>query len=277
MLILFRHDNTAQVIIHTANMIPFDWHNMTQAVWKSPLLPEIGGTAPVESSEMGSGSKFKTDLLNYLKAYDRSGKRIVTKSLVSQLSTYDFSAIRATIVASVPSRQSLETDSATSWGWAGLKNVLSNVPVQGDAPEIVVQISSIATLGPKDTWLDKTLCRALRTSKDKKTTKPSFKIVFPTANEIRRSLDGYNSGSAIHIKIKNPQGVKQLQYLKPLLCHWDGSDKTPPPDSEPVQDAGRKLAAPHIKTYIRFTDTSHTSIDVSLPLPRVQFQVCSHM
>lgn len=269
MLILFRHDNTAQVIIHTANMIAFDWHNMTQAIWKSPLLPELTSTntalsSATESSEMGSGSKFKTDLLSYLKAYDRSGKRVVCKSLVEKLSGYDFSAIRAAIVASVPGKQGMETDSETLWGWRGLQNVLSNVPVQDDNPEIVIQISSIATLGAKDTWLDKTLCKALKTSKDRKTSKPSFKIVFPTANEIRRSLNGYDSGSAIHIKIQKPAQAKQLQYLKPVLCHWasDGRDK-PVAFTETILDAGRKRAAPHIKTYIRFANASHTSIDVS--------------
>ncbi|KAK6352316.1 hypothetical protein TWF730_009146 [Orbilia blumenaviensis] len=31
MLVLFYHDDTAEIVIHTANMIPWDWSNMTQA------------------------------------------------------------------------------------------------------------------------------------------------------------------------------------------------------------------------------------------------------
>jgi tyrosyl-DNA phosphodiesterase-1 len=195
MLILIRHDGMAQVIIHTANMIPFDWENMAQAVWKSPLLPLITDSTPSSQIErMGSGSKFKTDFLNYLRAYD--SKRTICKPLIEQLSKYDFSEIRAALVGSVPGRQDMDTDLQTSWGWAGLKNVLKFVPVAGTEPDIVVQISSIATLGQNDKWLDKTLFEVLKTSKNLK-SRPQFHVIFPTADEIRRSLNGYASGSAI--------------------------------------------------------------------------------
>ncbi len=270
MLILIRHDVTAQIIIHTANMIPFDWTNMTQAVWRSPLLPLLPpgtSTESTQASKFGSGSKFKLDLLNYLKAYDT--KRTICKPLIKQLSLYDFSSVRAALVASVPGKQGIETDSQTSWGWVGLQNVLEHILVKTNDPEIVIQISSIATLGQNDKWLDKTLFKALATSKNAKTPKPKFKIIFPTADEIRRSLNGYASGSAIHVKIQSAAQAKQLQYLKPMLCHWagDGGQHSPASSSNPASkgrnDAGRKRAAPHIKTFMRFTDASHTSIDVS--------------
>jgi tyrosyl-DNA phosphodiesterase 1 len=221
MLILIRHDDTAQVIIHTANMIAFDWTNMAQAVWRSPLLLEIPNNVTLpESNKIGSGSKFKKDLLNYLKAYDT--KRTICKPLIEQLSKYDFSAVRAALVASVPGKQDIETDSETSWGWSGLKNVLSSVPVKTNEPEIVVQISSIATLGGTDKWLEKTLFSSLSPSKNINDSKPKFHIIFPTADEVRRSLNGYQSGSAIHTKIQSAAQVKQLQYLKPIFCHWAG-------------------------------------------------------
>ncbi|KAH8659164.1 tyrosyl-DNA phosphodiesterase [Tricladium varicosporioides] len=262
MLILLRHDDTAQVIIHTANMIAFDWTNMTQAVWKSPLLPKNTGSLSMEdvSSVIGSGSKFKLDLLNYLKAYDT--RRVICKPLIVQLQEYDFSAIRAALIASVPGKQGIETDSESIWGWPGLKKILKSVPVQLGEPEIVIQISSIATLGQNDKWLDKTLFHALRATKNMDDPKAKFKIIFPTADEIRRSLNGYSSGNAIHLKVQSAAQAKQLQYLKPFLCHWagDAKDKALVP-IEPTQDAGRKRAAPHIKTYIRFTDNSKSTID----------------
>lgn len=221
MLILIRYDATAQVIIHTANMIAFDWTNMAQALWRSPFLPEIpqGVTLP-KSSEIGSGSKFKTDLLNYLKAYDT--KRTICKPLIEQLSKYDFSAIRAALVASVPGKQDLDTDADTSWGWPGLRKVLNSVPAKSNEPEIVVQISSIATLGATDKWLENTLFKSLGPSKNIDSSKPKFHIIFPTADEVRRSLNGYQSGSAIHTKIQSAAQAKQLQYLKPIICHWAG-------------------------------------------------------
>ncbi|RDW91985.1 hypothetical protein BP5796_01379 [Coleophoma crateriformis] len=265
MLVLFRHDSTAQIIIHTANMIAFDWTNMAQAVWKSPLLPtlpELHESSP-DSRQIGSGSRFKADFINYLKAYDT--KRKICKSLIEQISVYDFSEIRAALIASVPGKQGIETNAETAWGWTGLKNVLNSVPVQNDKPEIIVQVSSIATLGPSDKWLKQTLFGALGHSQGSATKKPSFKVVFPTPDEIRRSLNGYSSGSAIHIRLQSTQQAKQLQYLKPLLCHWagDGAQHTPA-KADTISEAGRRRAAPHIKTYIRFADHSKTAIDWAL-------------
>lgn len=286
MLILFRHDSTAQVIIHTANMIPFDWTNMTQAMWKSPLLPLLDPEKPnpKESGQMGSGSKFKIDLLNYLGAYHT--KRAICKPLIEQLSKHDFSEISAALVASTPGKQDIELDSIeTAWGWAGLSSILKSIPCSKTQPEIVVQISSIASLGPTDKWLNQTFFKALSTSKDP-SPKPKFKIIFPTADEIRRSINGYSSGSAIHTKILTSAQGKQLAYLKPLLCHWAGDGEqhsstsqtsstsesatssntsnialSPHMASPPPQNAHRKRAAPHIKTYIRFSSSSHKTID----------------
>jgi len=261
MLILIRHDSTAQVIIHTANMIPFDWTNMTQGVWKSPLLPLLKD--PSSSSrppvQIGSGAKFKTDLINYLRAYDT--RRTVCKPLTEQISKYDFSEIRATLIASVPGKQSLADEEETLWGWPGLKNALRSVQVRDSKPEIVVQISSIATLGQSDKWLRETLFNTLSTTKNASPSKPTFRIMFPTADEIRRSLNGYRSGSAIHMKIQSAAQAKQLQYLQPMLCHWAGDGSLNKDPSSPISDAGRKRAAPHIKTYIRFSDAEKSNID----------------
>lgn len=262
MMILLRHDDTAQVIIHTANMIARDWTNMTQSVWRSPLLPllkrpQAQGTAgDGRLPSMGSGEKFKIDLLNYLQEYDR--RRTVCRALVEKLKRYDFSAIRAALIASVPGRHNVHDDSKTKWGWAGLKQALRNVPVQEGKAEIVVQISSIATLGPTDTWLRRCLFDALKTSKNGAQDEPSFKVVFPTPDEIRKSLDGYESGGSIHTKIQSAQQAKQLLYLRPVFCHW-ANDAPRGRDLKPgsiVQEAGRKRAAPHIKTYIRYREKS---------------------
>jgi len=266
MLILIRHDDTAQVIIHTANMIAFDWTNMTQGIWRSPLLPKIANTSTFPPlGKSGCGSKFKLDLLNYLKAYDLSrpaSRSPVCTPLVEELTKYDFSEVRGALIASVPGRQGFETESQTSWGWPGLKSVLENVPVAGSQPEIVIQVSSIATLGGTDKWLDKTLFQTLETSKNQKATKTKFCVIFPTADEIRRSLNGYASGSAIHTKLQSAQQIKQLQYMKSIFCHWagDGAQHSFNHNTS-KSDAGRKRAAPHIKTYTRFTNSSRESID----------------
>ncbi|KAI1319328.1 tyrosyl-DNA phosphodiesterase [Xylariaceae sp. FL0255] len=270
MMIMLRHDDTAQVIIHTANMIERDWRNMTQGVWCSPPLPLLKSTEKEvdrKDKPIGSGPRFKFDLLNYLRAYNM--RRNVCRSLVEKLSKYDFSAIRGALIASVPGKHSTEQGpSSTRWGWQGLRETLKTVPVQDGPSNIVVQISSIATLGAKDDWLQRTLFDSLaptasstsssRTQSDP--PRPNFKVVFPAADEIRQSLDGYVSGGSIHTKIQSAQQTKQLEYLRPIFHHWaDVNEVT----QSTYKDAGRDTAAPHIKTYIRHNQ-SKSSLDWAL-------------
>ncbi|KAJ6077435.1 uncharacterized protein N7446_000371 [Penicillium canescens] len=149
MMVLLRHDDLAQVVIHTANMIPMDWTNMTQAVWRSPLLPQNPSSVPETDSPIGSGSRFKRDLLAYLKAYGPSK----TGPLVQQLETYDFEAVRAALVASVPSKQHASdsnSEEGTLWGWLALKDLMSRIPIKNTnqdkkrAPKSLTSSSSAA-------------------------------------------------------------------------------------------------------------------------------------
>ncbi len=270
MMIIFRHDDTAQVIIHTANMIAQDWTNLSQAVWRSPMLPLSECQDDAEHGDesdlaIGTGPRFKRDLLRYLFAYSKAR----TGSLIERLRKYDFNAVRAALVASVPTKESEGSAKAarqTSWGWQGLKEVLTAIPSCGSAisrPIVVTQVSSVASLGKE--WLPAFLA-ILNNSETKNTKSPTHRVVFPTADEVRTSLDGYRAGSSIHIKIQSPAQVRQLAALRPMLCHWAG-EGTPPtistrnPTSTPVHEAGRRRAAPHIKTYVRFSDASMKSID----------------
>lgn len=71
------------------------------------------------------------------------------------------------------------------------------------------------------------------------------------------------------MKVQSAQQQKQLRYLRPYLRQWAGdrdADSDPDPPSSTTgadakRDAGRRRAAPHIKTYIRFTDERMDSID----------------
>ncbi|KAF1948842.1 phospholipase D/nuclease [Byssothecium circinans] len=303
MMILLRRDGFAQVVIHTANMISRDWGNMTQGVWRSPLLPLKEKTdALVPSSSngqedeaypIGSGERFKVDLLRYLRAY---GKRL--GGLMKHLVEYDFSSIRAAFLGSAPSRQKPDAarpDIQTSFGWKGLKEILSTIPIkqsskdQGRKANIVVQVSSIATLGANPTWLEhfqsvlsshsiatspptaRQPSRPTIFTKPSSLTRPSnatstFNIIFPTPSEIRASLDGYGSGSSIHTKIQSTAQQKQLEYVHPLFCHWASTTSLPTPaysssSATNTGEAHRGLAAPHIKTYIRFSNQSRKTID----------------
>ncbi|KAI1102373.1 phospholipase D/nuclease [Jackrogersella minutella] len=246
MLVLFRHDDTAQVIIHTANMISKDWTNLTNGVWQTPRLPRLVGPQASSKLDMriGRGPKFKADLLNYLRAYNT--RRQICKTMVDELEKYDFSAVRGALVASVPGRHDVneEDPNKTRWGWAGIKPVLRSIPVQEGKSEVVIPI-----------WLKRTLFDSLSLpSVRANTPKPTFKIIFPTPDEIRGSLDGYASGGSIHMKIQSATQAKQLQYMKPFLYHWANDCDKGTIEEGKTRDGGRKRAAPHIKTYIRYNE-----------------------
>ena len=226
MMILFRHDDTAQIVIHTANMIPKDWTNMTNAVWMSPRLPLSKLSEEASRSmghNMGSGWSFKRDLLAYLRCYN--ARRQISQSLIDKLKKYDFSAVRGALVASVPGRHPAVKDGndTTTWGWQALGRCLRNIDCRSGTSDIVVQVSSIATLGATDDWLQNTLFKTLRECKDATNRASHFKVIFPSADEIRQSLDGYRAGASIHTKIQSPQQAKQLRYLLPMLHHWQNN------------------------------------------------------
>lgn len=260
MMVLLRHDDTAQVVVHTANMIAQDWANMSQAVFKTPHLALLTAEQKKDplllngskTARFGSGARFKLDFLNYLRAYDT--RRSICKPLIEQLLNYDFSPIIGALVGHVPGRHSLESDSGTLFGWPALKSVLLIIPVSDSKEaQVNIQCSSIATLGPTATWLEKTLGSALSSSSTRNAPKPKLGVIFPTADEIRKSLSGYDSGGSIHTKIQSPAQQKQLAYLKPMLFHWAGDRPDTLENKELVKLAGRKRAAPHIKTYTRLS------------------------
>ena len=267
MIIIFRHDDHAQVVIHTANMLPCDW-KMTQGVWRSPLLPfqSVSSAQPSRGSALspiGCGLRFKEDLLAYLSKYDSR-----TKDLVAQLSHYDFTAVKAALVASAPGKYSLKDggpEGECRWGWPALKRILGAVCATSVAPHIVVQISSIASVGDK--WTSRTFFDTLSTpAAPENTSSPKFSVVFPTSEEIRKSVDGYSAGGSIHIKINSAAQKKQLAFLRPMLCHWAGDlvdrgQSNPASIPQSICKAGRGRVAPHIKTYVRFSDKSMKKID----------------
>ncbi len=274
MIVLFRHDDLAQVILLTGNFIERDW-SMSQAIWRSPLLPLLEDESGSIDSfpSLGSGPRFKHDLSAYFRGYG-PGK---LHDLINQLSRYDFSNVRGALIASVPGKQnvqSMDPEFESLWGWPGLKRILSGIPsVPTNAssptrqPHIVAQISSVAAVGEK--WLTNTFLPALFTThkSNKPQPEPKTSIIFPTADEIRRSVDGYNAGPSIHMKISSPAQAKQLDVLRPMLCHWAGDSKPTKASffdksaASSVREAGRRRAAPHIKTYVRFNDGEMKRID----------------
>lgn len=231
MFVIFRHDEQAQVIIHTANMLAKDWTNMTQAIWRSPLLPQMS-TKPDSTAPPGSGSRFKHDLQRYIKAY---GNKL--RNLVKELDLYDFTSVKASLIASVPSDFAVSDADDEVWGHETLRRILETIP-GSENPHFVYQVSSIASLPAN--WLRDTLYDATGGSPD------STSIIFPTAEDVRLSLDGYAAGGSIHTKAQSVAHLKQISALHSQLCRWSSGRVA-------SSQAGRNTAAPHIKTFIRFS------------------------
>ena len=280
-MVLFRHDDLAQVVILTANFIERDFR-MSQAIWRTPLLPlQKDPASPNDPMPpLGSGTRFKHDLLAYFHGYSRNGKAIL-RDLISQLQDYNFSAVRGALIGSIPGLQkpgrfgAEDLDRVGRWGLPALKRILGCIPSKPapssdyiPQPQLIVQVSSIASVGEK--WLLSTLIPILSTTAPVPKPlvplpKAKTSIIFPTATAIRNCIDGYGSGGSIHMKTTTPTQAKQLAVFKPMLCHWSSppapQTSTPASHSAPVRQAGRGLAAPHIKTYIRFSSAAMNTID----------------
>ncbi|KIW18729.1 hypothetical protein PV08_03018 [Exophiala spinifera] len=260
MFVLFTHDDLAQVIIHTANMLHKDWTNMTQAVWQTPPLPKLAKKPSDTVGNIGSGSRFKYDLVQYLTAYGNK-----TRSLREQLVTYDFSSVRGALISSVPSRMkdfSIESTVKELWSqklygypslFRALKTITTHdydeekVALKNDAPShphVVCQVSSIATLPV--TWLNQ-FFPPLSGYKSGQKMWDHISIIFPTPSNVAASLDGYASGGSIHTKAQSAAHLKQIATLKRSLCQWTQGPQL-------GARAGRDQAAPHIKTYVRFKE-----------------------
>ena len=242
---------------------------MTQAVWQSPRLPSLSEGANGQESNhstdcpVGSGLRFKIDLMRYLRHYgDRK-----TGKLTSQLAKFDFSNVKAALITSVPTRVSSNIShvSETAHGWLGLREILREVDTNTASDEtshVVVQVSSVAYMG-KD-WI-KHFFNVLKTSKPTLESRgnPENQIIvhvmFPTNEEIRDCLDGYNAGGSIHMRVQSNRARQQLDFLQPKFVRWAGSEDSK--RDETSSNAGRRTAAPHIKTYVKYTNDKMDQID----------------
>ncbi|ANB11805.1 tyrosyl-DNA phosphodiesterase 1 [Sugiyamaella lignohabitans] len=237
-------EEEAQVVIHTANLIEFDWSNMTQGVWKSPRLKLKSRGESTNSDSSSVGIKFGNDFLKYLRKYRNKSAKLAAE----MISKYDFSPVEAIFVASAPGNYNTNDPEYGQWGIVKLQKEIAKFSKSSEngtesrTGYVVAQVSSIATLGATDSYLGPIVTNALngRPFFDKVTEKTSpLKLIFPSVEDVADSLEGYVSGSSIHFKRQSAPQLKQLEYMKLLLHRWH------------ALKAGRQRCAPHIKTYTK--------------------------
>lgn len=236
MLLLYK--DGLRVIIHTANMVPSDWAQKTQAVWVGPLCPRLAPGSKNGDSETG----FRADLLSYLSAY---GDMHINE-WCHYIRTHDFSAVKVFLVGSVPGRHTGPRKSC--FGHLRLRNLLSQHGPSKDLVSnhwpLVAQFSSIGSLGASaESWLLGEFLSSLSTTKGSVVTARSvpLKLVFPSVDDVRCSLEGYPAGASIPYSIVT---ADKQRWLDSYFHRWK-SDRL-----------GRSAASPHIKTYTRLSPSS---------------------
>ncbi|CAN6618988.1 hypothetical protein TRVA0_007S02564 [Trichomonascus vanleenenianus] len=255
-------DGSIQIVIHTANMISFDWTNMSQGAWLSErLMPK----KDPEDTSTPVGAQFQQDFIRYLRAY----RKEPSNKLAEELKGYDFSPVHAKLIASVPGNYIEGQADYGQWGIVRLRNEIEQLGLGFRAQdEIIAQVSSIAQFGANDTYLGPTIHAALNGlpfnqpqnvgdffGGHHKKEKVPLSIVFPTVEQVKQSINGYGSGCALHFKRQTDAQKKQLAYMQARLHRYV------------AQKAGRQPAAPHIKTYARI---SHRQNDEEAETERLE-------
>lgn len=233
------YDTGLRVVIHTANLIERDWHQKTQGIWISPVFPKLkSGPSPTQGD---SPTHFKRDLLQYVSAY----KAYQLKDWQDHISRHDLSSANVFIVGSVPGRHMAEKK---HWfGHMKLRKLLNeNGPAKEQASKwpVVGQFSSIGSLGAsKENWLSVEFLQSLATVKGTSSVPLAhveFKLIFPTVDNVRTSLEGYPAGGSIPYSINV---AKKQPWLHSYFHQWKSEGR------------GRNRAMPHIKTYCRPSPT----------------------
>jgi len=231
-MLLFYEDDTMQVIIHTANLVPSDWYYKTQAVWSSPFLSK----KTEEYIQSGKECEFEKELCKYIKYYNIP----VLNRLAERVSLYNFEDCKAILISSVPGIH--RGNELNKWGHLQLKDILSlKFKMKFDESNktkqsyIISQISSIGALGKDDRWLDKEFGNSLRYTDSGIDSNTNLKLIYPTVDNVRNSIEGWSGGNSLPFSNSNWQ--KQSNYMNKILHIWK------------AENSGRTRAMPHIKVH----------------------------
>ncbi|XP_067894350.1 tyrosyl-DNA phosphodiesterase 1 [Heterodontus francisci] len=235
-MMLLLYEEGFRVVIHTSNLIHDDWHQKTQGIWMSPLYPRL----PEGSSETAGESRtnFKRDLIDYLTSYRSAG----IGEWITHIKQHDLSETRVYLIGSTPGRH--QGNEKQKWGHLKLGKILSDytssVPNLDSWP-LIAQFSSIGSLGADETkWLCSEFRESLSTlGKDHRTLSSQqvpLRLVYPTVENVRTSLEGYPAGGSLPYAIDTAQ---KQPWLSSFFSRWS------------AEVTGRSRAMPHIKTYMR--------------------------
>ncbi|XP_059437663.1 tyrosyl-DNA phosphodiesterase 1 [Corylus avellana] len=226
-----------RIIIHTANLIYVDWNNKSQGLWMQDF-PWKDQNSP------SKGCAFENDLIDYLSALKWPEFSVKLPALGSFninpafFKKFDYSEAAVRLIASVPGYHT--GTNMKKWGHMKLRTVLQECTFDKEFKKspLVYQFSSLGSLDEK--WLAELASSMSSGSAEDKTPlglgQP--RIIWPTVEDVRCSLEGYAAGNAIPSPLKNVE----KEFLKKYWAKWKASH------------TGRSCAMPHIKTFARYND-----------------------
>lgn len=232
-MMLLLYESGLRIVISTANLVPKDWNQKSQGFYMSPIFP-------IRSKTLNKDHNLKLDLISYISSY----KKKELDQWVKIIEESDMScAGNIRLVGSIPGRHS--GASLSSWGHMRLRSLLKKEvkPLTFDWP-VIGQFSSIGSLGADESkwlcneWLSSlSSCGSTQGLSSLRSSSP-LKLIFPTVENVRCSLEGYAAGSSLPYSYKN--ALKQ-SWLLPYLYQWK------------ADHVGRSFASPHIKSYTRIS------------------------
>lgn len=241
----------------TGNFIPHEYDSKTQAVWFQKF--------PWKDAQSPRSSDFEERLFEYVERLKLSSAA-ASEALLGAVNRCDFSSARADLVTSVPgNHRGRDYERLCSTG--RLRGLLSKAKEFSDSlvgsSQLVAQCSSLGRLN--ETWIgDWTEAAsggvsrsgaplgppaAGRTSADGGPPSLPLSIVWPTADEVRTSVEGWSGGGSI----PGRHETLSLPSISSRLCRWasdggrGGGGGGGPGTTRPL----RSRAVPHVKTFCR--------------------------
>ncbi|XP_015574204.1 tyrosyl-DNA phosphodiesterase 1 isoform X1 [Ricinus communis] len=224
-----------RIIVHTANLIYVDWNNKTQGLWMQdfPWKDEKSQT---------KGCGFENDLVDYLNTLKWPEFTVKLPALgsftinPSFFKKFDYSTAAVRLIASVPGYHT--GPNLKKWGHMKLRSVLQECTFRKEFKNspLAYQFSSLGSLDAK--WMTE-LATSLSSGLSEDRTPLGLgepRIIWPTVEDVRCSLEGYAAGNAIPSPLKNVE----KDILKKYWSKWKATH------------SGRCRAMPHIKTFTRY-------------------------
>jgi tyrosyl-DNA phosphodiesterase-1 len=241
-----------RVCVTTANFLAIDWGLKTEGVWMQDFPLKASRAAATSAVPAQSSSDFEDTLVAYLAATGWPGGAVPGCGVVTPafLRRFDFSGARAALVGSVPGAHG--GAALAAWGHRRLRALLAAHTFDAafvGAP-LVYQFSSQGSVRAETGWQ-----AAFRESLSAGASASGGplgvgqeRIVWPTEEEVRTSLEGWAGGTSIPGSRENVR----RDNIRERHCRWAHADAASAAAACPE---GRARALPHIKTFLRHAGT----------------------